>query len=238
MDEYEYERDGAEIYRRSFATIRGETDLTGLPADVARVAVRMVHACGQVDLVEDLAYSPGVVARARVALDAGAPVLCDAEMVAAGEFGRYVGGDGCQPEDTDVEHLPRFLRRFKILAGEGAKSQIDALAGHGLPDHVRMPLDLIADGGPDEVGAVGVEPFLHQEIDVAEVHVAEIDRDLLAVGRLRSDVSYVAGHLISILSPSAWMVIGADPDVLQAETVLPHEECSHVLGVRECKQVS
>lgn len=79
-----YEKDGAEIYRQSFATIRAEADLAGLPADVARVVVRMIHACGQVDLVPDVAFSPAVVARARAALDAGAPVLCDAKMVAAG----------------------------------------------------------------------------------------------------------------------------------------------------------
>ena len=96
MYEYEYEKDGAEIYRRSFATIRAETDLGGLPGDVARVAVRMVHACGQVDLVEDIAYSPDVVARAREALDAGAPVLCDAEMVASGVTRRRL------PKDNDV----------------------------------------------------------------------------------------------------------------------------------------
>ena len=63
-----YVRDGAEIYRRSFATIRAEADLSRLPADVATVAVRMIHACGQVDLVDDLAFSPGVVAAARTAL--------------------------------------------------------------------------------------------------------------------------------------------------------------------------
>ncbi|WP_250005831.1 precorrin-8X methylmutase [Actinoplanes sp. M2I2] len=80
----EYEKDGAEIYRRSFATIRAEADLSGLPADVARVAVRMIHACGMVDLVPDLAYSPQVATVARKALLAGAPVLCDAEMVASG----------------------------------------------------------------------------------------------------------------------------------------------------------
>jgi precorrin-8X/cobalt-precorrin-8 methylmutase len=95
MYEYEYEKDGAEIYRRSFATIRAETDLGDLPGDVARVAVRMVHACGQVDLVEDIAYSPDVVARAREALDAGAPVLCDAEMVASGVTRRRL------PKDND-----------------------------------------------------------------------------------------------------------------------------------------
>ncbi|MEV4008103.1 precorrin-8X methylmutase [Actinomadura sp. NPDC049753] len=71
----DYVRDGAEIYRRSFATIRAEADLSGLPDDVARVAVRMIHACGMTDLVDDQAWSPGVVARARAALLAGAPVL-------------------------------------------------------------------------------------------------------------------------------------------------------------------
>jgi precorrin-8X/cobalt-precorrin-8 methylmutase len=80
----EYLRDGAEIYRRSFATIRAEADLTGLPTDVAQVAVRMMHACGQVDLCRDIGYSPGVVAAARASLRAGAPVLCDAAMVASG----------------------------------------------------------------------------------------------------------------------------------------------------------
>jgi precorrin-8X/cobalt-precorrin-8 methylmutase len=80
----EYVRDGAEIYRRSFATIRAEADLSTLPPDLVPVAVRMIHACGQVDLVDDLAFSPGVVTAARTALRAGAPILCDAEMVAAG----------------------------------------------------------------------------------------------------------------------------------------------------------
>ncbi|MFF0577774.1 precorrin-8X methylmutase [Streptosporangium saharense] len=80
----DYVRDGAEIYRRSFATIRAESDLDGLPPDVAQVAVRMIHACGMVDLVADLGWSPDVVAAARAALRAGAPILCDATMVASG----------------------------------------------------------------------------------------------------------------------------------------------------------
>ncbi|GLW94359.1 precorrin-8X methylmutase [Actinokineospora globicatena] len=80
----DYIRDGAEIYRRSFATIRSEANLAGLPEDVARVVVRMIHACGMVDLVDDVAYSPDVVTSARAALLAGAPVLCDAHMVASG----------------------------------------------------------------------------------------------------------------------------------------------------------
>ena len=81
---YEYEKDGAEIYRQSFATIRSEADLSGMPEDVARVAVRMVHACGQVDLVDDLVVHPSFMAAARGALQDGAPILCDATMVATG----------------------------------------------------------------------------------------------------------------------------------------------------------
>ena len=80
----EYVRDGAEIYRRSFATIRAEADLSGLLADVAQVAVRMIHACGMVDLTGDIGFSPGVVTGARKALLGGAPIFCDAEMVASG----------------------------------------------------------------------------------------------------------------------------------------------------------
>ena len=81
---HDYIKDGAEIYRQSFATIRREARLDQLPEDVAYVAVRMIHASGQVDLVDDIAYSPSVIQRARTALQAGAPILCDAQMVASG----------------------------------------------------------------------------------------------------------------------------------------------------------
>ena len=79
-----YERDGAAIYRASFATIRREADLSGMPPTLERVAVRMMHACGMTDLVGDLAWSPGFAEQAEAALKAGAPVLCDSSMVAAG----------------------------------------------------------------------------------------------------------------------------------------------------------
>lgn len=79
-----YLTDGAEIYRRSFATIRAEARLSDLPPDVAVVAVRMIHACGMTDLVDDLGYSADVVRAGRQALRAGAPILCDSAMVAAG----------------------------------------------------------------------------------------------------------------------------------------------------------
>ena len=79
-----YLRDGAEIYRRSFATIRSEADLEGMDPVLATVAVRMIHACGMVDLVDDLESSPGFCTAARAALRAGNPVLCDTMMVASG----------------------------------------------------------------------------------------------------------------------------------------------------------
>jgi precorrin-8X/cobalt-precorrin-8 methylmutase len=84
LPEFDYIRDGAEIYRRSFSAIRAEADLARFPADVARVVVRMIHSCGMTDLPADVGYSDGVVRAARAALLGGAPVLCDAQMVASG----------------------------------------------------------------------------------------------------------------------------------------------------------
>ena len=80
----DYIRDAAEIYRQSFAMIRGEADLARFPDDVSRVVVRLIHTCGQVDVAEHVAFTPGVVSAAHRALAAGAPVLCDSSMVAAG----------------------------------------------------------------------------------------------------------------------------------------------------------
>jgi precorrin-8X/cobalt-precorrin-8 methylmutase len=79
-----YLRDGAAIYERSFAIIRAEADLSRFAADEADVAVRMIHACGQVDLARHIVFGNNMVAAARGALAAGAPILCDAEMVARG----------------------------------------------------------------------------------------------------------------------------------------------------------
>lgn len=79
-----YIRDGAEIYRRSFATIRAETDLAEVEATLERTIVRMIHACGMVDLAADVQASPGFAPGAEAALRYGAPVLCDTSMVASG----------------------------------------------------------------------------------------------------------------------------------------------------------
>jgi len=79
-----YLRDGAAIYQRSFAIIRAEADLSRFSADEAEIAVRMIHACGVVEAASHIAFGPGLVAAARAALARGAPILCDAEMVAHG----------------------------------------------------------------------------------------------------------------------------------------------------------
>ena len=80
----DYLRDPAEIYRRSFATIRAEADLGHLPRALEPVVVRLIHACGMTDIVSDLAFSPDVVEAGRTALGAAAPILCDGRMVADG----------------------------------------------------------------------------------------------------------------------------------------------------------
>ena len=80
----DYIRDGEEIYRRSFSTIRAEADLSRIPADLEAVAIRVAHACGMADVIGDLVFSPGAGAAGRQALADGAPILCDARMVAEG----------------------------------------------------------------------------------------------------------------------------------------------------------
>lgn len=79
-----YETDGAAIYRASFATIRAEADLARFTADEEGVAVRMIHASGMVALAPHIRFAPGFAQAARAALQAGAPILCDAMMVAKG----------------------------------------------------------------------------------------------------------------------------------------------------------
>jgi precorrin-8X/cobalt-precorrin-8 methylmutase len=84
LSRFNYLRDGAEIYRRSFATIRAEAALARFAHDEEHVAVRMIHACGMVEIAGDLVFSNGAVAQARRALRQGALVLCDSKMLARG----------------------------------------------------------------------------------------------------------------------------------------------------------
>ncbi|WP_020173670.1 precorrin-8X methylmutase [Methyloferula stellata] len=79
-----YIRDGAEIYRRSFAIIRAEADLARFSPEEEKIAVRIIHACGLVEAAADICFAPGAVAAAKAALQSGAPILCDSSMVANG----------------------------------------------------------------------------------------------------------------------------------------------------------
>jgi precorrin-8X/cobalt-precorrin-8 methylmutase len=87
-----YLRDPAEIYRRSFATIRAEADLAAVPVALQDVAIRMIHACGMTDIVADLRWSADFAERAHAALDAGAQVIADARMVADGIVAPHLRG--------------------------------------------------------------------------------------------------------------------------------------------------
>ncbi len=85
-----YLSDPAEIYRRSFETIRREAPIDGLPPDLAALALRLIHACGMTDILADLACSEDVVAAGRAALGRGAPLLCDTAMTASGIIRRHL----------------------------------------------------------------------------------------------------------------------------------------------------
>jgi precorrin isomerase len=115
----DYIRNGDEIYRRSFATIRAEARLDILPADLAHVAVRLIHACGMTDIVHDLEASPDAVGAGRTALAAGAPILCDARMVAEGITRRRLPADNavlCTLQHPDVPALATRLGNTRSAA--------------------------------------------------------------------------------------------------------------------------
>ncbi|GAA3884068.1 precorrin-8X methylmutase [Saccharothrix violaceirubra] len=203
----DYVRDGAEIYRRSFATIRAEADLSGLPDDVARVAVRMIHACGMVDLVADLAYSPDVVATARAALLAGAPILCDAKMVAAGVTRRRLPNDNevlCALDDPRVPDLARELGNTRSVAALDLLA--DRFAGAvvaigNAPTALFHLLDLIRAGAPKPAAVLGVPVGF---IGAAESKEALADNDLgleyLVVRGRRGGSAMTAAALNAIAS--------------------------------------
>jgi precorrin isomerase len=115
----DYIRDGAEIYRQSFATIRAEAQLDCLPADFDQVAVRLIHACGMIDIVTDLDYSIDAVRVGRTALADGAPILCDARMVADGVTRKRLPADNrviCSLADPQVLDLAIKLENTRSAA--------------------------------------------------------------------------------------------------------------------------
>ncbi|MPY83774.1 MAG: precorrin-8X methylmutase [Actinophytocola sp.] len=115
----DYLTDGAEIYRRSFATIRAEADLDRLPGDVERVVVRMIHSCGMTDLAADVEFAPDVVKAGHDALRAGASILTDAKMIASGVTRRRLPADNdvvCTLADPRVPDLAARLGTTRSAA--------------------------------------------------------------------------------------------------------------------------
>jgi precorrin-8X/cobalt-precorrin-8 methylmutase len=157
-----YERDGAAIYRESFATIRREADLSRVPAGLERVAVRMIHACGMTDLAGDLAWSAGFAGQAEAALRAGAPVLCDSSMVAAGiTRSRLPAGNDvlCTLRDPRTPGLAVELGTTRTAASvELWRDCLDgALVAVGnAPTALFHLLDIIAAGAPRPAAVIGV----------------------------------------------------------------------------------
>ncbi|MFG3347623.1 precorrin-8X methylmutase [Streptomyces sp. NPDC048018] len=188
---FEYEKDGAEIYRRSFATIRAEADLAGLPADVATVAVRMIHACGMTDLVQDVAYSPGVVASARAALRAGAPILCDAQMVASGVTRKRLPADNdvvCTLSDPAVPGLAAELGTTRSAAAmELWRDRLEGsvVAIGNAPTALFHLLEMIAKGAGRPAAVLG--------IPVGFIGAAE-SKDALAANTLGLEYLVVRGR--------------------------------------------
>ena len=159
---FEYEGSGAAIYVDSFATIRRETDLTGIPADAEKVAVRMIHGTGQTDLVDDMVVHPRLVSAAREALQAGAPILCDATMVASGVTRARLPKDNdvlCLLRDERVPDLARdwgTTRSAAAVALWGDRLDGAVVAIGNAPTALFHLLELLADGAPRPAAVVGV----------------------------------------------------------------------------------
>ncbi|MEV1293579.1 precorrin-8X methylmutase [Pseudonocardia sp. NPDC049635] len=188
MSGHDYITDGAEIYRRSFATIRAEADLTGLPPGIADVAVRMIHACGQVDLTADITASDGLVDAARRALKAGAPILCDATMVASGvTAARLPAGNEvlCLLRDPRVPELAARIGNTRSAAAlELLADRFDGavVAVGNAPTALFHLLDLIDRGAGRPAAVLG--------IPVGFIGAAESKAALAA----RTDLEYLVVH--------------------------------------------
>ena len=115
----DYIRDGNEIYRKSFTTIRSEANLSILPTELEVVAVRLIHSCGMTDIVSDLAYSENVVKIARDALKNGAKILCDAQMVANGVTRKRLPANNpviCTLNEPEVLELAKQIGNTRSAA--------------------------------------------------------------------------------------------------------------------------
>jgi precorrin-8X/cobalt-precorrin-8 methylmutase len=157
-----YCRDGAAIYERSFAIIRAEADLSGFAAEETDIVVRMIHACGIVEAAGYIAFGENLVSAARGALAAGAPILCDAEMVAHGiTRARLPSGNEvvCTLNDPRVAALAKKLGTTRSAAA--LDLWLDRLSGAlvaigNAPTALFRLLDLIDAGAPKPAAILGI----------------------------------------------------------------------------------
>ena len=158
---YDYIRDGAAIYRQSFATIRAEADLSAIPDDLKPVAVRVIHACGMVDAARDLLFSADVASAARAALRAGAPILCDSEMVAHGVTRARLPADNavvCTLRDSAVPDLAKSIGNTRSAAaldlwGDRLGGSVVAIGN--APTALFYLLEMLAAGAPKPAAILG-----------------------------------------------------------------------------------
>ena len=158
---YDYIRDGAAIYRQSFATIRAEADLSAIPDDLKPVAVRVIHACGMVDAAGDLLFSADVGAAARAALRSGAPILCDSEMVAHGVTRARLPADNpvnCTLRDPAVPDLAKSIGNTRSAAaldlwGDRLGGSVVAIGN--APTALFYLLEMLAAGAPKPAAILG-----------------------------------------------------------------------------------
>ncbi len=158
----DYLRDGAAIYARSFATIRAEADLARFDADQARVAVRVIHASGRVEVAAALGFSENFVAAAREALLAGAPVLCDSRMVADGVTRARLPAENaviCTLAEAETHSLAARLGTTRSAAAlELWRPHLaGALVAIGnAPTALFHLLDMLDDGAPRPAAVIGM----------------------------------------------------------------------------------
>jgi precorrin-8X/cobalt-precorrin-8 methylmutase len=158
----DYMRDGAAIYARSFATIRAEADLSAFSAEEARIAVRVIHACGMVDIARDLRFGAGFAAAARGALLGGAPVLCDSQMVAHGiTRARLPAGNQviCTLQRPEVPDRAREIGNTRSAAaldfwGERMKGAVVAIGN--APTALFRLLELLDEGAAPPAAVIGM----------------------------------------------------------------------------------
>ena len=162
MSDYDYVRDGAEIYQRSFAMIRAETDLSRIPESARTLVVRMVHASGMVDLVRDVRCHPDLVAAARAALEGGAPILADARMVADGVTRSRLPADNrvlCTLAEPGIAELAKDLGTTRSAAAldrwlEDLEGSVVAIGN--APTALFRLLELIDAGAPKPAAIIGI----------------------------------------------------------------------------------